>query len=342
MRAPNGPSLRETTYAEAIDATRRRKRHLLLGNGFSIAAHAEFRYDSLLNAGEALTPSLARVFKTLETTDFEVAIKGLQDAIDITKAYVDSPQTFAAMSNDIAAIRRRLIAAITAVHPARANVITDEQKEACVAFLQQFIRRRTGGAVFTLNYDLLLYWVVARHAEALGCNDGFNGRPLRWSPDNGDQNLFWLHGGLHLRAEAAGITKLTYKQPLIAQIQEGFEEDVTPLFVSEGHSKQKLARIRDNEYLSHARRAFAKACGRETAALFIYGLSLKEQDRHILEVVGRGAIGSIYVGLHGGVHGEARERVSEVARGWRASREKRGQPEIDVAIFDAAECLPWG
>ena len=71
------------TFAEAFERSADGKRHLLLGNGFSIALFpGRFRYGSLLaEADFSGSPELRASFERLTTTDFEVVIKALRDAV---------------------------------------------------------------------------------------------------------------------------------------------------------------------------------------------------------------------------------------------------------------------
>ncbi|WP_439525093.1 DUF4917 family protein [Marivita sp.] len=68
------------TFQQALDnSSKFSKRHLLLGNGFSIALKPSiFTYGSLFkNADFTSNPNLPKVFERLDTTDFEIAIKAL-------------------------------------------------------------------------------------------------------------------------------------------------------------------------------------------------------------------------------------------------------------------------
>ena len=58
-----------------------RNKHLLLGNGFSIALKPDiFSYGSLFeNADFSSAPQIKELFRKLGTQDFEVAIRQLQD-----------------------------------------------------------------------------------------------------------------------------------------------------------------------------------------------------------------------------------------------------------------------
>src|SRR5258708_16869864 len=74
-----------------------RHKHLLLGNGFSIALRPDiFTYGSLYeNADFSKPPHGTKLFKALETQDFEVVIKHLQDPAKLVELYSPSSVTLA-------------------------------------------------------------------------------------------------------------------------------------------------------------------------------------------------------------------------------------------------------
>src|SRR5436853_7861187 len=65
------------------------KRHLLLGNGFSIALKSDiFSYGSLYeNADFSQSPHIPRLFEALGTQDFEIVIRHLQSAARVLIIY---------------------------------------------------------------------------------------------------------------------------------------------------------------------------------------------------------------------------------------------------------------
>lgn len=79
------------SFAEAIAASSGySKRHLLLGNGFSIACRPDiFRYDKLFEQADfsALPDSAKSAFSVLHTTDFERVIKVLRDSAALAAGY---------------------------------------------------------------------------------------------------------------------------------------------------------------------------------------------------------------------------------------------------------------
>ena len=78
------------TFDEAIEHSAQfKKRHLLLGNGFSIACRPTiFTYGSLFDQADfSSAPRLPDVFKAVGTTDFEHVIKLLEDASRVVPVY---------------------------------------------------------------------------------------------------------------------------------------------------------------------------------------------------------------------------------------------------------------
>jgi hypothetical protein len=67
------------------DSAQFSKRHLLLGNGFSIACCPNiFHYGSLFSRADfSSNPNLVRVFDLLGTQDFEIAIRHLEACADL-------------------------------------------------------------------------------------------------------------------------------------------------------------------------------------------------------------------------------------------------------------------
>lgn len=75
----------------------------------------------------------------------------------------------ASLRRDAAAIKDALVAAVARRHPDRPYDVSPTQYAACRAFLRQFDH------IFTLNYDVLLYWALMQ--------DEVDDLPLR--PDDG-------------------------------------------------------------------------------------------------------------------------------------------------------------
>src|SRR3546814_15341446 len=116
------------------------------------------------------------------------------------------------------------------------------------------------------------------------------------------QRVHYLHGALHLFDAGAELQKYTWVntgKPLLEQAREAMGADKFPLFVAEGKSNQKLAKIKHSAYLHHSYKSFSAQMAQRNDALFIFGHSLAENDKHILKKIARGKFGQIYVGLYG-------------------------------------------
>jgi hypothetical protein len=290
----------------AIDGVRHR--HLLLGNGFSIALKPDiFTYGSLYeNADFAKAPHVTKLFDALKTQDFEVVIKHLQDAATVVEVYRPTAVTLArSLRSDAAAIKDALVTAIAKRHPDRPYDIKPEQYAACRAFLSKF------GHIFTLNYDVLLYWAMMQDkvdALYIRHDDGFRhpeddpDQPwVSWQQAN-SATVCYLHGALHLFDAGTEITKYTWSKtdkPIVEQIRAALDEEKYPLFVSEGTSASKRARILHSGYLHKAHRSFESCCGAAGNAIVIYGHSLAENDDHVLRCLAKGNCSHLLVSIYG-------------------------------------------
>ena len=205
-----------------------KKRHLLLGNGFSIALRPDiFTYGSLYeNADFSAAPHVKKLFEALGTQDFEVVIKHLQDAARVVEVYRPSAVSLARrLRRDAAVIKDALVTAIAKRHPDRPYDIAPGQYAACRAFLSRFDH------IFTLNYDVLLYWALMQDevdAFTFRHDDGFRhpeedpGQPwVSWQQGNA-ATVSYLHGALHLFDAGSAITKYTWSKtdkPIVEQIR---------------------------------------------------------------------------------------------------------------------------
>ena len=277
------------TFAEAIHASAGySKRHLLLGNGFSIACRPDiFRYDKLFEQADfsALPNSAKSAFSVLHTADFERVIKALRDSATIAGLYGVTSAQLEAMCAEADALKELLVQTIAQSHPALPGNISDHEYVACQAFLGNF------STTYTLNYDLLLYW-THMHRESrtdVQSDDGFRTSQsdiesgvssdyVVWeSGQSHDQNMWFLHGALHVFDSGTEIQKYTWSRTgvrLIEQIREALSRDFFPLFVAEGTSTEKLERIRHSDYLAKAYRSFQEI----QHCLFVYGHSLAAND----------------------------------------------------------------
>lgn len=283
--------------------------HLIVGNGFSAAADPRFEYGTLLGVAETegYLSSLpaTEVFRQLDTVNFEHAIKAL---VDMKSMLFDfwfdgwgEPDTHRELAARIVQttkeIRTALHRTLVAVHPEYAAL---EQRFGHVAeFLSRF------KSIYTLNYDLLLYWAIlngrtpdgplsARFQDGFGrvggdlCFDA--GRPC---------HVWYLHGALHLVQDINGrVKKLSSSKEasVLAQIKSRLVGDCDPLVVTEGTSKEKVLTISTSPYLTAATAALRQAKG----SLVVFGSSISKEDHHIWQCIDAPErIREIYVGVRG-------------------------------------------
>jgi len=350
-------------FDDAIaESARFKKRHLLLGNGFSIACRWDiFTYGSLLDQADfKAAPHLRDVFDTLGTQDFEAVIKTLQDGGKILPIYGAAHAPAAKkMAADAALLKEILIETVAANHPDIPNTIEDERFHACRQFLSHFLGSDQDGKVYTLNYDLLLYWALMHDEDSemgfdpisLNKNDGF-GRDedtepeyVNWMGESSahGQRVHYLHGALHLFDAGAELQKYTWintGERLLDQARDAMGQDKFPLFVAEGESAQKLSKIKHNAYLHHSYKSFHSQMDQRGQCLFIFGHSLAENDRHILKKIARGKVEAIYVGLHEDPGTDPNKAIIAAAEGLAEERGK--QFPLEVKFFDTASAAVWG
>ena len=220
------------TYQEALERAGTGTKHLLLGNGFSRACRNElFAYDALYDViKEDLPPRLQRAFKALRTQDFEVIMRSLFTAGRLVHIYSERPRhdsienVKSFFKGDISILRDSLAEAISKNHPERPGHIKDIEYQCCRYFLSNFSK------IYTLNYDLLLYWVLM-HDEIddirISCDDGFRKSDegdkeyVVWDMgDNHSPNIFYLHGALHIYDSTFELQKYTWRNTGIALIDQ--------------------------------------------------------------------------------------------------------------------------
>lgn len=334
------------TFEDALrDSATCKKRHLLLGNGFSIACRPNiFVYKRLFEQADfsRLSTTSKEVFEHLKTQDFEKVIKILRESSIALKAYKDAPKKLRdALKIDADGLRELLVQTIAQSHPEQPNDISDEEFLSCRRFLSNF------NNIYTLNYDLLLYWALM-HLDGITkvkSDDGFR-KPddddfssyVTWDSSNTyDQNIYYLHGALHLFDSDTEIKKFTWSNTgirLIQQIRDALNQDLFPIFVSEGTSDEKLTKIRHNDYLSRAYKSFSSI----QYALFIHGHSLAPNDEHILKRIEKNKISNVYVGIYG--DSESADNKKIIARAKRLNKSDR-KTFLDVKFYATDTANVW-
>ncbi len=340
--------LRILSYPAALAETEPGKRHILLANGFSIACRPNiFQYRKLFEqANFTDLPRAKVVFDALATNDFERVIRALRDFAALAGVYYpQGPKGQLRAKKDADALREVLVRTIADSHPARPADIQTQEYEYARVFLSDFDR------IYTLNYDLLLYWTLMQRElkPDVSCDDGFR-KPedepeaayVSWEPGNiYSQNVYYLHGALHLFDAGTELQKYTWLNtgiPLIDQIRAAMTENKFPIFVSEGTSDHKYERIRHNDYLAKAYRSFLQIGG-PGHALFVYGHGMAENDEHILSAIEHNKVSRLYVSLHGNLSSATNRHIIKRASAMPLNR--RGRHTLEVKFFDAETAPVW-
>jgi hypothetical protein len=322
------------TFQEALDSLDEDEpRSIILANGFSQSWDYEiFNYQNLLDAADfGSRDSVIRpLFKSLGTYDFEIISRQLEAAESVLRSYDTDNDLIDRLSEDREILKDALIAAISNNHPDLPSEISEQQYVAVRTFLSQFKQ------VFSLNYDLLFYW--ARNMNDLdpkdySTDDGFRtGR--RWEGYGTDQEVHFLHGGLHIYDTGQSIKKHACNErgyTIIEQVRANLEAGSFPLFVSEPTYQKKKYRVTHNPYLNYCYRKL----GRISGVLFFHGHSMDESDKHIFDQIKASSVDKIFVSIFGNEYSEANTRTKANAR---AFLEGLGK---DVFFYDAESAPVW-
>lgn len=357
------------TFESAIDASGNAKRNLLLGNGFSIACdHKIFNYASLYakaaNTIQTAMPQVHELFERLDTKDFEEVIRRLYHAWSVLPFYLpedhDTPNKIHDHTNQL---KELLISTLADNHPDIPASVPDEKFAACRRFLAHFICPAVNdGRVYTLNYDLLLYWALM-HNEVDGedtidihKNDGFGKEEpdsdyIIWKNEDHtkDQRVFYLHGAVHLFDAGIELEKYTWinsGKRLIEQAREALQSNKFPLFVAEGKSDAKLEKIKHQPYLHHCYKSFLSATKESKRgndlpkSLFIFGHSLDANDEHIIGKIAKGSISNLFVSIYGNQTSDDNRRIISKAEGLSNLRDTRHP--LNVRFYNAETAQVWG
>ena len=277
---------------------------LIIGNGASISISPNFKYASLFStAVEAgLIPKEVKgLFDYFETVDFEYVLRLLSDAGAVNTA-LEIEET--ATRDNYVLIRNALISVVKNIHISYDQALPAIPK--IVSFLGKF------DTVFSLNYDLILYWAILwanengadRYFKDCFVNSVFRD-DWEWMRKDymGKKStlVFYPHGNLAIATVSGETVKISRKKEFVEGedaiyiILKGLMDTIeqkwvhnayVPLFISEGSSKKKMNSIERNGYLNSV---YETALPTESESLVVYGWSISDQDDHILSrlIVGK-------------------------------------------------------
>lgn len=312
------------TYQEVIsylNGPKGRKKHLLFGNGFSMAYDKNiFSYNALSDFIEKTSdPLIKELFERLNTKNFELIMQQLDNFCEIAEVFSDDKTLVPKIKAAIEKLKSSLIDAVKELHPEHVFKVPEEKSKSCLKFLQEYLTG--GGLVFSTNYDLLLYWVLMRN-NAQNAIDGF-GRDLetelddkhyinpedfeyselRWGKYKKEQTIHYLHGTLPIFDTGINIVKVQYdtEHYLLQNVRERIDKKEYPIFVTAGNGKEKLMHIMHNKYLSFC---FERLCDIE-GSLVTFGFNFGDYDTHIIDAINVAAkkkppnkLFSVYIGVY--------------------------------------------
>jgi Domain of unknown function (DUF4917) len=275
---------------------------ILLGNGFSQAVWEKFGYSSIYKAAcseqhtrQPLTPEDIKLFEAKETTNFEMILAGLSEAANVNQIFKKEYQF---LNERYEHIKSALGEAIRSVH-----VPWDKVTDNVLSEIKDAISKYK--FVFTTNYDLLPYWAIMSGNGPKDFLDFF------WSKDDlsGARDFFdiansgvlypkktqilYLHGALHLYKDSK--TKRTHKMTNGHSKSNLLEISKVPLFITEGSSSDKLAAIRDSDYLLFAYGQLLSY----SKPLVVFGHSLGPTDQHLIDALKKDNRNKIAISIRG-------------------------------------------
>lgn len=309
-------------YQSVIEKLNKRPqpKHLIMGNGFSMAYdHKIFSYNALYDFIEKLEDAtLSKLFEVINTKNFELVMRQLDNFIEIAKAFDDTGVMVKALQDANQSLQESLIEAVSSLHPEHVFAIPDTESQSCYNFLQEYLSN--GGKVFSTNYDLLLYWILMRNNPHSSI-DGFGKEHLNpvetrrgedaefgellWGKYKGEQTVYYLHGTLPIFDTGTEIEKEVYRDSkyLLDNIKERMNNKEYPIFVTAGNGTEKLNHIYHNRYLTFCYESLSKITG----SLVSFGFNFGDYDEHIIEAVNKAAkrgaqsgdkLFSIYIGVY--------------------------------------------
>jgi hypothetical protein len=306
------------TFGEVIEHLNKenRDRHLLIGNGFSMAYDPKiFSYNALSKFIEdGNNELLVKLFQVVNSRDFEQIMKQLALSKDIIKAFNGDQLIIDKIDKATITLQESLINAVKTLHPEHVFTIPEYKCNSCASFLKEILDRK--GKIFSTNYDILLYWVLMRK-QLPNAIDGF-GRDvidqdewtdedvqlseLRWGNHKNTQNIFYLHGALPLFDNGIEIIKEEYDGNYILEnIKKRMDKGQYPIFVTAGDGNEKLNHILHNHYLSYCYDSLCSIGG----SLITFGFNFGEYDDHIIKAINEAAnqdmdkkLWSVYIGVY--------------------------------------------
>lgn len=319
----------EITFQDAIQKAKHKdqKLSLLLGNGFSID------FDPQIFSQEKLIQSTQDLF-SLENKEIYTGNKNFEEAVQELSELKGLPPKRKQES------LKNFIKVLSQSHPNDPHCVKPIQSLQCATFLSNF------QSIYTLNYDLLHYWVIMKEKLYVDkFKDGFRKSYLKkenyltWYSDKDDKtNLRYLHGGLHLYIEPNNnrIAKHRYLngKSLKEQFVEAIVKNEFPKVVSGGTSQEKLEVINQCDYLMHCLKSLKNAKG----ILFIHGFNFNPNDQHIMDAIAHSQIEKLFISIHPSNNSKnIRNAIEKIQK----ARNLPDKKPLEVTYYKATTAQIW-
>ncbi len=274
---------------------------ILIGNGASCAVWNKFRYLSLYeksvsNPNHSLSELDIQLFKDWGADgNFEKVLSNLLIAKRTNEIIGQSndSEVQTVIRERYTNIRNALIDAVSEVHISSQDI---RQNLNVLNSIREELKNYS--CVYSTNYDLLIYWAIMTEPNSFKdyfwrentfdiMDTEIRGNPTR---------VLYLHGALHLYREIGRTKKLVNTgTKILEQFRDlwDIENNVTPLFIAEGNSKEKLESIYRSDYLSFAYSQFQI----HKKSLVIFGHSLGDSDQHLVNAIKAANITNIAISM---------------------------------------------
>ncbi|MFA6224535.1 MAG: DUF4917 family protein [Desulfomonilaceae bacterium] len=319
---------------------------LVLGNGASAAVDEGFLYQSLRQEAEGtgrITPNVSEIFNYLETSDFELVLKMLLHTSRVNQALRIDNDTPEAVYSEI---KKALIETVRETHVPYEKVL--RLLKPMWKFMENF------HTVVSLNYDLLVYWAIMAGNEEIGGNhfkdcfvdENNQFRYNKWDELRQGWNglkkstlVFYPHGNLCLETDDTNSDRKIQRQEdnnLLNVILKRWEDDnISPLFVSEGTTQQKTKAISRSPYLSTVSKIVLPSL---TGNVLVYGWSMSESDVHLVQRLITVNTPKVAISVHKGnkTYTEVEQKCHDFER-----LVQLCSPFTDVEFFDSQDQGCW-
>lgn len=265
---------------------------LLLGNGFSVSLNKEFSADSLfksfydkLNEEEKYTVETL-MYVYVGSTCFEKNLRFLDDPYRFIQddevlffSYEQGQEIVQKIRNDI----------LTIIIDSLENFSSNGKMEKYLNSLKTFQQ------IYTLNFDLLLYYITmfyninsSKNEQFCDCFSFSEIRPnelLKFVGLDGSYKkfIYYLHGSIMFFSNECETYKVKGDRDTkqLTRIKEYLNLGKKPLVVLEGSSDEKIRKIKKSNYLNFCYNKLRNSQNK----LVIFGASLDSVDNHIVEAI---------------------------------------------------------